>query len=163
MYIIELYFRNEFVNVYLNYFFHLRDLFQAIERLSKNDPEVIKECCVMLTRVFTTVEFKEKMETFKKEPEKLGLYILNEDEENIENFEEEPEKLDQIFLHEGIIVFYPKDRHVDLLTNELQTFYCLCDIVTPNHFFQNTMVIKKEQIEVFDVQKPHFITFVIQA
>lgn len=117
----------------------------------------------MLTRVFTTVEFKEKMETFKKEPEKLGLCILNEDEENIENFEEEPEKLDQIFLHEGIIVFYPKDRHVDLLTNELQKFYCLCDIVTPNHFFQNTMVINKEQIEVFDVQKPHFMTFVIQA
>lgn len=111
--------------------FYLHDLFQAIQRLNTNDREVIKECCVILTRVFTTIEFKEKMETFKKEPEKLGLSILYEDEENIENFEEESEKLDPVFLHEGIIVFFfLKDRHMDLhvLTNELQKFNCLCKL-----------------------------------
>lgn len=60
--------------------------FHAIQRLNKNDREVIKECCVILIRVFTTIEFKEKMETFKKEPEQLGLFILYEDKEYIKNF-----------------------------------------------------------------------------
>lgn len=84
-----------------------------------NGREVIKECCVILTRIFTTVEFKEKMETYKKEPEKLGLYILNEEEENMETtLEEETEKLDTISLNKGInFKVFSKDRQMVLLTN----------------------------------------------
>lgn len=98
-------------------FFYLNCLFQAIQRLSNNDREVIKESCVILTRLFTTMEFKEKMETFQKEPEKLGLNILNEEEEITETtFEEELEMLDQTSQNKGIKIF-SKDRRMVLLTN----------------------------------------------
>lgn len=70
-------------------------LFQAIRRLSKDDHEVIKECCVILNRVFTTVEFIDTMETLAKEPEKLGQYILDKEEEEMKIFEKEPEQLGQ--------------------------------------------------------------------
>lgn len=99
------------------FFFNLNCLFQAIQRLSRNDREVIKESCVILTRVFTTVEFKEKMEAFKEEPENLGLNILNEEEEIEETtFEEEIEMLNQTSLNKGIKIF-SKDRRMALLTN----------------------------------------------
>lgn len=70
-------------------------MFQAIRRLSEDDHEVIKESCVILNRVFTTVEFKDTMETFEKEPEKLGQHILIKEEEEMKSFEKNPEKLGQ--------------------------------------------------------------------
>lgn len=102
------------------------DLLGAIQRLSRNDREVIKESCVILTRVFTTVEFKEKMEAFKEEPENLGLNILNEEEEIEETtFEEEIEMLNQTSLN--------KEHHGDTQRTdrsnrrEETTFHDVCD------------------------------------
>lgn len=77
------------------YDFFSINLFQAIRRLSEDDHEVIKESCVILNRVFTTVEFKDTMETFEKEPEKLGQHILIKEEEEMKSFEKNPEKLGQ--------------------------------------------------------------------
>lgn len=73
--------------------------FQAIRRISKDDHKMIKECCVILNRVFTTVEFINTMETFEKEPEKLGQHILNKEEEEMKTLEKEPEKMGQRILN----------------------------------------------------------------
>lgn len=81
------------------------NLFQAIRRLSEDDHEVIKESCVILNRVFTTVEFKDTMETFEKEPEKLGQHILIKEEEEMKSFEKKPEKLGQPLLSEDVMYF----------------------------------------------------------
>lgn len=78
-------------------------MFQAIRRLSKDDHEVIKESCVILNRVFTTVEFKDTMEAFEKEPEKLGQHILIKEEKETKIFEKEPEKFGQPLLSEDVM------------------------------------------------------------
>lgn len=40
----------------------------------------MSDCCFILNKVFTTLEFNNTIETFEEEPEELGQHILNEEE-----------------------------------------------------------------------------------
>lgn len=114
-------------------------LLQAIRRLSENDHEVIKESCVILNRVFTTVEFKDTMKTFGKEPEKLGQHILIKEEEEMKIFEKESKKFGEPFLgkeEEEISEKVPK-KFGQLLISEDVIFYIrfmltiMCSLIFP--------------------------------
>lgn len=74
----------------------------------------MSDCCVILNKVFTTLEFNNTIETFEEEPEELGQHILNEEEEkknpNIfsESFEKKYAEFGLHFLNEGINALFKR-------------------------------------------------------
>lgn len=89
-------------------------MFQAIRRLSNDDHKLMSDSCVILNKVFTTLEFNNSIETFEEEPEELGQHILNEEEAknnpNIlsESFEKKSGEFGQYFSSEGIKALFQK-------------------------------------------------------
>lgn len=89
-------------------------MFQAIRRLSNDDHKLMSDSCVILNKVFTTLEFNNTIETFEEEPEELGQHILNEEEAknnpNIlsESFEKKSGEFGQHFSSEGIKALFQK-------------------------------------------------------
>lgn len=74
----------------------------------------MSDCCVILNKVFTTLEFHNTIETFEEEPEGLGQHILNEEEAkknpNIlsKSFEKKPGEFGLHFSNEGIKALFKR-------------------------------------------------------
>lgn len=99
---------------------------------------MIKESCIILNRVFTTVEFKDTMETFKNEPEKMGQHILIKEEEEMDIFGKEPEKLAQHILDK-------EEEEMKIFEEE------------PKKLGQHILIKEENKMKIFEKEPEQFV------